>query len=144
MSGRIRQATALAFGFLLAMPALADKPGKNKKKGEARPPEVEITFDVRQREAIRGYVVETYGRDRCPPGLAKKGNGCLPPGQAKKLYSIGRPLPPQVVVVDVPVVLAERLGPPPVGYRYVVVDGDVLKIALATGLVVDLVEAFVH
>ena len=21
----------------------------------------------------------------CPPGLAKKGNGCLPPGQAKKL-----------------------------------------------------------
>lgn len=24
-----------------------------------------------------------YGRD-CPPGLAKKNNGCLPPGQAKK------------------------------------------------------------
>lgn len=23
--------------------------------------------------------------DGCPPGLAKKGNGCLPPGQAKKL-----------------------------------------------------------
>src|SRR4249919_2071245 len=22
----------------------------------------------------------------CPPGLAKKHNGCLPPGQAKKLY----------------------------------------------------------
>ena len=21
----------------------------------------------------------------CPPGLAKKGNGCLPPGQAKKI-----------------------------------------------------------
>jgi hypothetical protein len=28
--------------------------------------------------------------DGCPPGLAKKGNGCLPPGQAKKLY--GTPL----------------------------------------------------
>ena len=27
----------------------------------------------------------------CPPGLAKKGNGCLPPGQAKKL--IGAALP---------------------------------------------------
>lgn len=24
--------------------------------------------------------------DGCPPGLAKKGNGCLPPGQAKKLW----------------------------------------------------------
>ncbi|WP_338547762.1 excinuclease ABC subunit A [Roseovarius phycicola] len=25
----------------------------------------------------------------CPPGLAKKNNGCLPPGQAKKLYGAG-------------------------------------------------------
>jgi len=28
------------------------------------------------------------GRD-CPPGLAKKHNGCLPPGQAKKMYRLG-------------------------------------------------------
>jgi len=27
-----------------------------------------------------------YGRGGCPPGLAKKHNGCMPPGQAKKLY----------------------------------------------------------
>ena len=26
-----------------------------------------------------------YGIGGCPPGLAKKHNGCLPPGQAKKL-----------------------------------------------------------
>ncbi len=25
-----------------------------------------------------------FGRNECPPGLAKKNNGCLPPGQAKK------------------------------------------------------------
>ena len=31
------------------------------------------------------------GFDRgCPPGLAKKHNGCLPPGQAKKLYRTGQ------------------------------------------------------
>src|ERR1044072_2255372 len=30
-----------------------------------------------------------YGVGGCPPGLAKKGNGCLPPGQAKKLYGVG-------------------------------------------------------
>lgn len=29
-------------------------------------------------------------RGNCPPGLAKKGNGCLPPGQAKKLYNVGQ------------------------------------------------------
>ena len=26
-----------------------------------------------------------YGYGRCPPGLAKKHNGCMPPGQARKL-----------------------------------------------------------
>lgn len=26
-----------------------------------------------------------YGRGNCPPGLAKKHNGCMPPGQARKL-----------------------------------------------------------
>lgn len=34
---------------------------------------------------VRGFA------DGCPPGLAKKGNGCLPPGQAKKL--VGTALP---------------------------------------------------
>lgn len=29
----------------------------------------------------------------CPPGLAKKNNGCMPPGQAKKAYGIGERLP---------------------------------------------------
>jgi hypothetical protein len=34
-----------------------------------------------------------YGIGGCPPGLAKKNNGCLPPGQAKKLYGVGQRFP---------------------------------------------------
>ena len=34
-----------------------------------------------------------YGAGGCPPGLAKKSNGCLPPGQSKKLYNVGQRLP---------------------------------------------------
>jgi len=34
-----------------------------------------------------------YGAGGCPPGLAKKNNGCLPPGQAKKLYNRGQRWP---------------------------------------------------
>jgi hypothetical protein len=34
-----------------------------------------------------------YGVGGCPPGLAKKHNGCMPPGQAKKLYNIGQRWP---------------------------------------------------
>lgn len=30
----------------------------------------------------------------CPPGLAKKGNGCLPPGQAKKAFGLGDRIQP--------------------------------------------------
>lgn len=30
------------------------------------------------------YGDRSYGRNGCPPGLDKKNNGCLPPGQAKK------------------------------------------------------------
>ena len=30
-----------------------------------------------------------YSNHACPPGLAKKHNGCMPPGQARKLYRVG-------------------------------------------------------
>jgi hypothetical protein len=30
-----------------------------------------------------------WGNRNCPPGLAKKNNGCLPPGIAKQRYNIG-------------------------------------------------------
>ena len=34
-----------------------------------------------------------FGVGGCPPGLAKKNNGCLPPGQAKKRFAMGQRLP---------------------------------------------------
>ena len=34
-----------------------------------------------------------YGANNCPPGLAKKDNGCLPPGQAKRLFREGQRVP---------------------------------------------------
>ena len=37
----------------------------------------------------------------CPPGLAKKGNGCLPPGQARKL-GVGDRLPDYLHGYNIP------------------------------------------
>jgi len=34
------------------------------------------------------------GLQGCPPGLAKKNNGCLPPGQAKRDFSVGQRIQP--------------------------------------------------
>ena len=96
-------------------------------------------FDERHQVMVREYYVEQYSRGRCPPGLAKKHNGCMPPGQAKK-WEIGRPLPSEVIYYAVPQTLVVQIGPPPSGYRYVRVASDVLMIAIGTGMVVDAIQ----
>lgn len=34
-----------------------------------------------------------YGANACPPGLEAKNNGCLPPGQAKRMFDVGQRIP---------------------------------------------------
>ena len=77
----------------------------------------------------------------CPPGLAKKHNGCLPPGQAKKLHrlAVGQPLPPGAVYV-VPRHVRSTLPPPPAGYRYAVVNNRVVLVS-SGNIVVDIVRS---
>jgi hypothetical protein len=127
----------------------ADKPQKNKgkpDKGEASSQDAKITvaFAARERDAVSAYFVETRGRGNCPPGLAKKHNGCLPPGQVKKRYSVGQRLPETIIYEEPPRELIVRIGPPPSGYRYVVLDGDLVKLTLGTLLVVDSIEGLVN
>ena len=38
----------------------------------------------------------------CPPGIAKKNNGCLPPGQAKKILGLGDRLEGDYVLIRNP------------------------------------------
>jgi Ni/Co efflux regulator RcnB len=93
-------------------------------------------FDDQHRTFIRDYYAEQFPTGQCPLGLAKKHNGCMPPGQTKK-WSIGRPLPRNVIYYDLPPKIVMQLGPPQAGYRYARVDSDILLIAIGTGLVVD-------
>lgn len=115
-----------------------DKGGK-KQVDERREGGARKYFDARQRSVVHDYYVESYRAGRCPPGLAKKNNGCLPPGQAKK-WVVGRPLPQGVVSYDLPPRVVVSLGTPPVGHRYVRVASDILLIAVGTGLVVDAIQ----
>jgi hypothetical protein len=145
-------AVLMAVG-LLALPASADQgKGKGKSKEKEKGPEKVVVTDKearhevvvftdRDREHVRTYWVETYGRGKCPPGLAKKNNGCRPPGLAKERYVVGQPLPRTIVIERLPPVLVTRLGPPPPGYEYGIVDGDVIKLAVGTRLVVDAIHA---
>lgn len=96
-------------------------------------------FDDRRRAIVHEYYGEQFRTGHCPPGLAKKHNGCMPPGQAKK-WAIGRPLPREVIYYEVPPQLVVKIGIPPVGYRYVRVASDLLLIAAGTGMVIDAIQ----
>ena len=148
MTRPCRSWIAVAVAALLAAggapPAHADKKDKDKGKGHKKDATVTVTFTAGQREAAQGWYVETYGRGNCPPGLAKKHNGCLPPGQAKKRYQVGHALPPGTHYQPVPPDLSVRIGKPPEGYVYVTLDGDLLKLAVGTLLVVDAIDGLLH
>jgi Ni/Co efflux regulator RcnB len=139
-----------------AGPALADKPSKNergdnrdkheksdRKHGDKHSqsqdnaaPKHKQFFDDRQRTAANTYYSEEFRRGRCPPGLAKKNNGCLPPGQARK-WAVGQPLPRTVVYHQVPAALVQQFDRPPTGYRYVRVADDILLMSPKTGMIID-------
>jgi Ni/Co efflux regulator RcnB len=102
-------------------------------------PRVAAHFTERHREIVHAYYGERFRAGDCPPGLAKKRNGCMPPGQAKK-WRIGQTLPRDVVWYDAPGDIVLRLGMPPEGHRYVRVAADILLIAAGTGLVIDAIE----
>ena len=165
---KMKYALALVIGGILAAgPVMADKPmgagagkgGKNERmdqrddqKGERRDngeksrrdndgasAERRSHFEDQHRGFVREYYAEQFRRGRCPPGLAKKHDGCMPPGQARK-WELGRPLPRDVIYYPVPQPLVVQIGVPPSGYRYVRVAGDILMIAIGTGMVVDAIQ----
>lgn len=135
-----RVAALVVVGALAVQPVLADKPswagnGKNRNNGEHQQ-SGNGYFGERQQVIVRDYYVQEHRAGHCPPGLAKKNNGCMPPGQAKKWHQ-GRPLPRDVVYYDLPPQLVVQLGKPPAGHKYVRVASDILLIAVGTAMVVD-------
>jgi hypothetical protein len=139
----VRCLAVLGLALLMAFPAHAEKKPKPPKGKKESGPAVTLAFTTKQRESAQGFYAEKYGRGNCPPGLAKKQNGCLPPGQAKKRYALGQPLGPGIPYAPVPPELSVRIGAPPEGYLYVTLDGDLLKLAVGTLLVIDAVEGLV-
>jgi Ni/Co efflux regulator RcnB len=116
-----------------------EKPGKSRGDNERGEDRRGHYFDDNHRGAVRAYFDDSHRVGRCPPGLAKKHNGCLPPGQAKK-WTMGRPLPRDVIYYELPPAVVVRLGTPPTGHKFVRVAGDILLIAIGTGMVIDAIE----
>ncbi len=144
--------------FSISAPVAADKGAgnrntdqhgyyKGKKKDKSKNHQryrdgskhIRHNFDGRQRAIAHEYFGPRFQSGRCPPGLAKKYNGCMPPGQAKQ-WKMGYPLARGVTFYDLPPHLIGRLGDAGPGYRYVRVAADILLIAVGTGMVIDAIE----
>ena len=148
--GTEKLAFFLAIAVVVGVPAFAkkpDSPGNSETQGSSRansassPAHQESKashnyFNDDRRTRIRDYYSSYRKAGNCPPGLAKKNNGCQPPGQLKK-WRKGEPLPRDVIYYDLPFALMNELGPTPDGQRVVQVDTDLLLISIATGMVVD-------
>ena len=152
---------------LVAGPAFAGKPdhagkgngngaGKGKSgssaKGGGGPdhggshddgPDVVISFSSGQRSSYTYWYHDHYDGG-CPPGLAKKHNGCMPRGWRRSVTRSDTRYRHGIECDPLPSALAILLGAPPVGYRYGILDGDVVKLAIGTALVVDAIEGLAN
>lgn len=121
-------------------------PSFEPPSGPRRVPEridAALRFTARDREQFQAWAVAEYGKRKCPPGLLKREGQCLPRGHSRKRYTVGLPLPATVVPAPVPLDLTRRVGMPPIGYRYGMIDGDLVKIAIDDGMVVDALDGFI-
>ena len=118
--------------FVMAGSAIA-KPGNGRGNPHANP----------NAYGVNGPV--GYGVGGCPPGLAKK--GCMPPGQAKKIYGVGERLPMGVFnpygFNHIPVDLRTRYALSPQG-TYYYGDGYLYRVDPRTMLVQQAISALLY
>jgi hypothetical protein len=139
----MRVLVSLLVAAALVMPtsAVAGGKGNKGKKSHGAPAEqvhveqaVSVLITATERAIILGYLDHHWSTLPAPLATAKP----LPPGIAKKVAR-GGSLPPGIAKRYLPNDLLVQLPPRP-GYQWVVVGTDVLLIAAATGIIVDILE----
>ena len=87
---------ASAAALAITAPALANPGHGHGNQGNAHAQKAQATSHGYARHGSHtlttrhGQLYALSARGSCPPGLAKKHNGCMPPGQAKKAYNVGQ------------------------------------------------------
>jgi len=114
------------------------KAEKQAAKQERKDVKAGAYFNEEHRARVREYYAREYrdGR-RCPPGLAKKHNGCMPPGEAQ--WDVGQRLPTGVPVYSVPQPVLAYLPAAPYGYRYQCIGNDLVLVQIQDNLIVDII-----
>lgn len=110
---------------------LVDRDRDGRVDMDVEEPVVTAVFTVGERERIIDYYRDSSTSTRgLPPGIAKN-------------VARGKPLPPGIAKKYLPSDLESGL-PARAKHRRVIVDDDVLLVAVATGLVVDMLENVIN
>ncbi len=95
------------------------------------------------RDGIDDRAQNRYGANACPPGLAAKNNGCLPPGQARKMFAEGQRIPSgydfYTPFDNIPVEFRDRYSLNSDG-RYIYRDGRIYDVDPTTQIVRRIIE----
>ena len=139
---------ALALSLLEPLALFAqkpDKPAKGKEKAHGtQATEVTVVFSghpARGRSAgtsSRNTVEETARRD-----WPRSRTAACRRDRRRNVTSSATRCRKGIVVAEVPAELSVRIGPAPAGYRYGILDGDLVKLAVGTLLVVDAIQGMV-
>lgn len=108
-----------------------DKHHKRDERAEER-----ASFHDEDRARVNRYYRHRIGYRSCPPGLAKKYNGCLPPGQHRN-FARGEYIPANYVIQPVPNALLLQMYPAPANTTYGMSDNNLYLISQLTRQVLD-------
>lgn len=145
---KLRMIAAAALGVTMTLAPVSgmakDNNGKGNGNGNGRGHarvQVQPVEVVREREVIVQTNRAAVGH--CPPGLAKKDPACVPPGQAKKRpganFVVGDILDiNRIHIIDQPGLYG--LGEPPLGNRYAIIDGRLVRIDSETGRLLSIIR----
>ena len=134
----MRVALSLILAAALTVPAPTFAGNKGKKVHNGPSEQIHMSqatvalITVTERTIIFDYVNQYRGAITAAPGNVKP----LPPGIAKKVAR-GGTLPPGIAKRYLPDNLLVQI-PPRAGCQWVIVDNDVVLIAAATGVIVDI------
>lgn len=129
------RAILLALSLCLVLsPAFAGHGNNGKNKSEsahennnALSVDIGVIFSSDETRIIRDYFhTNPYGAKPLPPGIAKN-------------LARGKPLPPGIAKRYLPSGLLSRL-PHHDGYETVIVGSDIVRIAVATGIIIDILK----
>ena len=137
-------AAAWGAALLLSSPAWADNEKARARSGEQAfvlAPAQRGLLTGRDRMTVYAYFRAEFVGGRCPAGLARKSNGCRMPGDAKRQWALGQPLPPLVTFHALPAMLLVHLPPTPRGLKFVRIDTDIVVLDIDTRRVVEAVAS---